>query len=511
MRKSFVILLAGIFILGCGLFGPKENNRLEYISTTDSAIPNEETRIELEDGAGIVIPANSIDSEVSVKVERNPEKANNLPPIDEGVVKVGDFYSFEIDGTINGPVDLILPFNAELIPENEAGVLVAAIPTENGWKYIPVVPNGNKVTLYTDQIGDPIIAWHFACIDRTDLSYAGNPDKACEEENAKKLVCDPDIALDVTQSGEQFEVVGSVIPVAKNFFGATVSEPAANIPVEIKLNAGWRGSGQSYSVTTGDDGSFSFSIDQSKGLVEGWNWVFASAECDPWWGNLVVESNGYAEFKYTPPIVEQPASTEPQPTETPAPTEQPIPVSAVLLPDFVEQPIDNAIDWLEANGFKYTWIDGSSPYDLGIVYKQAPAGGQYKVPHRTVVVLYRTTEQGEDVYGCTNPTLTPEEKANCGVHEYSIGELVSGGNETLTCQHYGNRQQEVEILFSDDTVSVSGSPQNPFYKIGINTYQTGKDLLQTITFSQNGLYIVIQYNFEGSSGCKWSNTYTRNK
>jgi len=494
MKKLFISLMSIIILLGCNLFSSSASTdyvSAEYTSTQDIAQPGRETKIELEDGAAIVIPANAIDSEVSVKVERNPEKANNLPPLDENIVKVGDFYNFEIDGTINGAVDLVLPFNPDLVPENEAGVLVAAIPTEDGWKYIPVVPNGNKVTLYTDEIGDPIIAWHFVCTDRTDLSVEGHPDTTCEDEQAKKLVCDPDIALDVVQNGEQFEVTGKVLPVAKNFFGSAISEPAANIPVKIILNAGWRGAGQSYSVTTGDDGSFSFSVDQSKGLEEGWNWVFAKAECDPWWGKIVVESNGYAEFKYTPAIVEQPSST--QPTESPlateptASTEEPIPTGAILLPNFVGQDIDNAIDWLESNGFKYTWIDGSSTYDLGIVYNQAPTGGQYKISHRTVVVLYRTVEKITDP--CATLNLTSEESANCGQHEYTISCIVISGNEC----YCGDLQQQIIIhTFSENSLIISrnnihnatkNSPNNYFY-----TSKTDHDtpIQNTIIFTDNG-------------------------
>ena len=231
MKKLFISLMAIFVLLGCNLFSSSTSTdyvSAEYTSTQDIAQPGEETKVELEDGAAIVIPANAIESEISLKVERNPEKANNLPPLDDGVVKVGDFYNFEIDGTLNGSVDLILPFDLNSVPESKAGVLVVAIPTENGWKYIPVIPDGNKVTLYTDEVGDPLIAWHFSCVkDRTDLNYEGHVDTSCEDQQAKLLACDPDIALEVIQNGEKFEVVGSVIPISKNFFGIALSAPAA--------------------------------------------------------------------------------------------------------------------------------------------------------------------------------------------------------------------------------------------------------------------------------------------
>lgn len=505
LQTLFIILLGGSIISSCSSSGYKP---AEYISTTGVTESGQETKIELDDGAAIIIPANAIDSEVSVKVERNPEKANNLPPLDENIVKVGDFYNFEIDGTINGAVDLVLPFNPDLVPENEAGVLVAAIPTENGWKYIPVIPDGNKVTLYTDQIGDPLIAWHFVpCTDRTDVSYDGHPDTACEDEQAKKLVCDPDIALDVVQNGEQFDVTGNVLPVAKNFFGSAVSEPAANIPVKIILNAGWRGAGQSYSVTTGDDGSFSFSIDQSKGLEEGWNWVFAKAECDPWWGKIVVESNGYAEFKYTPAIVEQPSST--QPTESPlateptASTEEPIPTGAILLPNFVGQDIDNAIDWLESNGFKYTWIDGSSTYDLGMVYNQTPAGGQYKVPHRTVMVLYRTVEKIDNP--CAVLNLTAEECANTGRHTYQVSCSMTTveridtntGTELCGCKDDDKSEYSVIISFPIENTLIFEGNKKTFTKTALNTY-TSYETINGSNFNTKNTYNVI-FSLQGYS------------
>lgn len=516
MRKLSIIFIVVIFTLGCGLFGSQSYDPKEYISTTGVASPDTETKIELEDGAAIVIPASAIGSEVSIKVERNPEKANNLPPLDEGVVGVGDFYNFEIDGTLNGPVDLVLPFDPDSVPENKEGVLVVAIPTENGWKYTPVVPDGNKVTLYTDEVGDPIIAWHFACIDKVDLNYEGQPEDPCEEERAKKLVCDPDISLQVIQNGEQFEIVGSVVPVAKNFFGSTVSEPASNITVDLNLNLRETGSGQRFSVQTDENGSFSYNLDSSQ-LKEGWNWVFAKAECDPWWGKLVVESNGYAEFKYTPAVVQQPASTSipqstaiPTATVIPAPVETSIPSGAILLPDFVGQDIDNAIEWLKSNGFKYTWIDGSSTYDLGVVFKQAPSGGQYKVPHRTVVVLYRTIEQVADP--CEGLNLTPEECLNIGAHEYSYFETFSGNMEEWPeyigderprpC--FGGRSPEqgivtVNHVFSDGVYYYGGfwmiekiKPNTYYIKEGDNkNYQEN-----TFIFTEGGFIREISFGHE---------------
>jgi len=526
MKKLFINLMSIIVLLGCNLlssFTSTDYASAEYTSTQDIAQPGQETKVELEDGAAIVIPANAIDGEVSVKVERNPEKANNLLPLDEGVVKVGDFYNFEIDGTLNGSVDLILPFDPDSLPESKAGVLVVAIPTENGWKYVPVIPEGNKVTLYTDEVGDPLIAWHFSCVkDRIDLSYDGRADTTCEDQQAKLLACDPDIALDVIQNDNKFEIVGSVIPVSKNFFGIELSEPAANITVTLNLNIREVGSGQKFSVQTDENGSFSYELDSTK-LKEGWNWVFAKAECDPWWGQIVVESKGYAEFKYTPTIVQQPASTPiSQSNETPIATvipesvEIPIPAGAVLLPDFVGQDIDDAIDWLTINGFKYTWIDGSSPYDLGTVFKQAPIGGQYKVPHRTVVIMYRTIEQIEDKYGCLNPDLTPEEKANCGEHTYLQSSCIIT-NRKETFPGYGCSCDNFEPSVTSWTWNYK-----LYTKVSDNTYSW--DDLQdgvhayyyTVELNENGykFFNDATYFYNGGlfhSACLWESDYILQK
>ena len=163
--------------------------------------------------------------------------------------------------------------------------------------------------------------------------------------------------------------------------------------LELNLN-GWRDQslGKQYRATTDLDGSFQLDLSQEN-IIAGWNWVFASAECEPWWGTFTVQSEGYAEFKYTPVVAVDEGENGETFDEVEVEEQPYIPPGAILLPDFTGQPLDDAIDWLEANGFGYTWIDGSSTYDLGLVYDQAPAGGKYKVPHRTVVVLYRTTSQ----------------------------------------------------------------------------------------------------------------------
>jgi len=435
MKKSFfqtwfiTALTGSIIISSCssGKYKPSE-----YISATGITNPEVEIKIELEDGAAIIIPANTTNSEVTVTVERNPEKANNLPPLDESVVKVGDFYNFEIDGTLNGPVDLVLPFDPNSVPENEEGVLVVAIPTENGWDFIPVVPNGNKVTLYTNQLGDPLIAWHFSNSDEWD--------KQVEEMASELKYCNPTIAVNVVpesgDSNQEFTITGRVIPLEDDFI-TTWSDNFASfllgqetssfrdIPVKIVINNDPQ---KTISTRTNQDGSFEVTInpeqDSSLGFNEEVNWLQAKAKCtsivNP---NRTSEAVGHSSFFLSPKQV-QIQSTQTQPSETPIATAIPtlvettIPPGAVLLPDFVGQPIDDAINWLESNGFKYTWIDGSSTYDLGMVFRQSPAGEQYKIPHRTVVILYRTVEKVDNP--CAGLDLTPEECANYGFKEYQL-------------------------------------------------------------------------------------------
>ena len=69
----------------------------------------------------------------------------------------------------------------------------------------------------------------------------------------------------------------------------------------------------------------------------------------------------------------------------------------------------NGPQWITGRNGGGLRFDGSSSYELGIVFGQAPRGGQYKVPHRTVVILYRTVETVEAIktlpfsyaeYGC---------------------------------------------------------------------------------------------------------------
>lgn len=483
MKKILVIVLC-FAISGCDLFGSKGSKPSEYAVTTGSAEPGQETNIALDDGAAINIPGNSINSSVAVKVERNPEKRSSLPPLAEGMIEVSDFYNFEItNGNLTGPVDLTFPFNQDLVPKKD-GILVMAIPTENGWEYVPAEAKDGKVTIFTDNVGDPIIAWHFKGVADT------------------KPICDPEIAVQAVQNGDNVEIIGKLMPIraSLNIFGTT-AEPSGGVSVSIVLNKKAEGETEKrFTAETQSDGSFSLTLEPSQGLKENWNWVFVKAQCnEPWLGGIVVQSKGYAEFKYSMSSANQPIATptvSSQPTIAPTvAAQQPISTGAFLIPDFTGKTFTEAANWLKANGFKYTWIDGSSSYDLGMVYKQAPVGGQYKVPHRTTVILYKTTDHIEDIYGCTTPGLTPEERANCGPHIFiNISCELLKNNGDCRCPTRG-REEKVLYLHNQSLRIESNTYQWP--------YETEFDHgTFTRTFSEKG-FIEIQ---EGVH-CTWKWTY----
>lgn len=386
----------------------------EFVSEKGQANTEQETQISLGDGASISIPPNSIDGEATVNIERNPEKIKNLPPMPEGMIQLSDFYNFEIEGAnLLGPVDLFIPVDETLLPDQQ-GIFFAMIPSENGWNYIPVEVKDGKANIYTDKLGDPLIAWHFTDPDWTD-----------EEISKSKYICDPDISVQVIDNGDGvFQIFGQVAPPrAHLFLGASLFDrrPASNIPVSITLNLQGTESGEMFYATTDDNGNFELTIDTTNGIREGWNWVFVNAKCDPWFLEVSVESAGYAEFEYVP-ITQNPTDAAIEiPVVSPEIIQPPkTPTEYVLLPNVVSLPFDTAKEFLERIGYKVIWIDGKSNLEVGQVYSQAPKAGSVTVPHRTTVVLYRTTEKVEQLSECTQLNLTPEELANCGWFTYRL-------------------------------------------------------------------------------------------
>jgi len=215
--------------------------------------------------------------------------------------------------------------------------------------------------------------------------------RMADEYRKQTALCEADMALQVVAEGDAggaVQVFGQVMENPPNpFYGDVPRDLAAGIPVEIKVNLKG-GSASSYTATTDADGKFQLTLeagDPAAGLHEGWNWIFASAQCPAWEDYGASQSKGYAEFKLAPAAAEAA-----QPEELAA---APIPAGPIQVPDVVGLPFDEAVAKLEDLGFRTTWIDGSSALELGTVYDQRPAVGGYQVPHRTTVLLYRTTEQ----------------------------------------------------------------------------------------------------------------------
>jgi hypothetical protein len=378
-------LMIMFFITSCT---PKDQPA-EYGSMTGAASIEKETQVTFEDGASISIPSTSLDGPASIKIERNPEKVKTLAPIPEGFVALSEFYNFEITGAnLIGPVDITIPYDTSKLPEGE-GIPFALFPTSEGWKYVPVELVDGKATIYTEEIGDPLIAWHFTEVYEPTVI------------DQNQYICDPDIPVQAIDNGDgTFNIVGQVLPLRQNYMVFWERRPASNVPVTLALNRKGTGKGNHFNVTTDSGGNFSLIIDATSGLREGWNWVFANAECDPWYQELAVESRGYAEFEYTPvaanasinptriptrpPVVKQPTAQAPK-----TPTEY------VLLPDVVGLPFDHAQNFLANIGYKVIWIDGTSSFEIGQIYSQAPRAVTLTVPHRTTVVLFRTTETKE--------------------------------------------------------------------------------------------------------------------
>lgn len=466
-----------------------------YLSVTGNAEPGIETSILLEDGAGMVVPENSLEGPVTVLVERNPEKSTSLPPLPDRFVVLSDFYNYTVtSGKLIGPVDLVMPFDASFIPANE-GELVMAIPQGDTWRFVSVETDGNMATAYTTEVGDPVIGWRYS-------DYG---------KDHSRLSCALGIELQVVQTGDEFEVVGR-LKAPPTYPYDNADSLVKNVDVELTLNEG-ANSGITYHARSMEGGVFKVTLDSS-GIKNGWNWIFAKADCRPEQNGLPAfgPSTGYVEFKYVAPstataVVALPIATATQQpqittrlpaTSTVVPV--PIPAGAIKLPDFVGQPMDSAVEWLKQNKFGYIWVDGSSTYELGIIYRQAPAPGSWYVPHRTSVVLYRTVETITDP--CLASWLTPEERANCGVHQYL--ETVTTTSHCDIFPVYSNRPSTREITFTEtDVLFVS---YGPAIKISPNYYVYDGSIpkskiprhIYAITFSSDG--IVETYSYYASNG-----------
>ena len=323
---------------------------IPYDVTSVVTKPNEETILELSDGAKVIVPAGAASQAVELILERNPEKISNFPPLDEGFVPVSSFYNFEVNGgKLNGPVDLTIPLEPSLAPKPGKGILVAAIPDKGGWKYQPVIADGKQVKLFTDQIGDPIIAWHFT----TDEEQAEKR-KELEEAAKNTFVCDP--IIPVSMIAEQnngdisFRAFGRLKPISNNIiqystdgyvsllYGEEYTHEAGNNGISLSIDD------KPYKATiTQPDGRFEFSIDSKdiSGFSEGLHIVKVSSECItdsefffPFgyqWG----VSTGFTAFVIFPQKIEitpTEATLQLASTPTTSPTVEFIPEGSVQIP-----------------------------------------------------------------------------------------------------------------------------------------------------------------------------------
>lgn len=258
-----------------------------YEENTRSAQPNRDTPLSLEDGAKITVLADSINRVAKVRIERNPEKVASLPPLGEDVVQLSDFYNFEISQDLMGPVEIRIPFDEDLIP-NEPGVLTIGVPTEDGWVFTPVSSYDGYVTFRTVALGDPLIAWHFVKMDRIDLEYKAG--RYCEY-NIPLTVSPVTIGWDSTAV-----IRGKVNP-SKEFdgkideIGLVIQAYSYSIPSYVGT----------YYTETDDDGHFEVKINPLSNeffdLQTGTNLIEVHAECDSPGGKFSSTSYGYGYIK----------------------------------------------------------------------------------------------------------------------------------------------------------------------------------------------------------------------
>jgi len=99
---------------------------------------------------------------VTIHIERSPQKTSSLPPMDENFMQLSSFSNIEAQGEgLIGPLEINLPYDASLPEDYQTGELVVLYPDGTGWIYVPVEAVDGKAVLYTDELGDPLIAWHF--------------------------------------------------------------------------------------------------------------------------------------------------------------------------------------------------------------------------------------------------------------------------------------------------------------------------------------------------------------
>lgn len=102
-----------------------------------------------------------------------------------------------------------------------------------------------------------------------------------------------------------------------------------------------------------------------------------------------------------------------------------------------------------------------------------------------------------DAYGCDNINLTPEEKANCGVHVYTfiytIHTTVDKCYFTETNDITNTGEKTLSIRFSNTGMTRCSEDCQEYQKTGANSYfrkYTSNGVTRTLflTFRSNGIY-----------------------
>lgn len=444
-HAAIPLVALALLPLACSLSGsgpsatiPPGNN--ERVSAP--VVARAEARFELGDGAAIVIPASSLESDTTAVIERSPSKASSLPPLGEDVLPIGEYYEFSFQGPQPiGPVQVILPFDAASIPtDRQPGFPTVAFPDGDTWSFVPVPDLGGYVAVTTQSIGDPIIAWHIVDVDgRVDLSY---------KTREPLTVCDPEISLSVLPeepfTGMPLQIIGRVNPVNPSWFQVIFDQTAAsNLDVTLSFNHLEPGSGHAVTVQTDQYGRFQFTLDPEsfeEFALRDVNWVEAEARCDPWFGRVNVQSIGLAVFFLHPTGEPQQGGGALTPTAaltsvptapadvTRAPASAPATSPLVEIPSVVGLPLHDAVDIIEDSGFLTTWTDGPSTYPLGYIFDQAPDAGQRRDPRFTTVVLSRSTQllPNPSPEPDSAPGPTPEPAIDV-YEEVSLGATTTAG------------------------------------------------------------------------------------
>ena len=112
-RSSLIIFIPIIFLMACNSTSQLDASKDDPFNTIESFKATEyaevgsnvkagiESKINLEDGATILIPANAIGQDLVFHIERNPKISFEFPSFGEDAIQLSDFYNFEVDGELS--------------------------------------------------------------------------------------------------------------------------------------------------------------------------------------------------------------------------------------------------------------------------------------------------------------------------------------------------------------------------------------------------------------------------